>query len=60
MEQFLFYAGDDDWLLNLKQEFLTQLVQLSITIDAKGFFQIDRRFLATVSFLFLFYGLNFV
>lgn len=53
MEKFLFYASDDDELHNSKQEFLTQLSQFDIVVDAMGFFDIDRRFIAAVSSLYL-------
>ena len=49
LETFLFWASDDDQLHKAKQEVLKQILQLEILIGAKGFFEIDRKFLAGVS-----------
>lgn len=51
LEKFLFWASDYEILFNAKQEILMQLSQLDIVIIARGFFAVDRRFIAAVSTL---------
>lgn len=48
LEKSIFCAIDDDDLHNAKQEILAQLSKFDITITARGFFDIDRRFIAAV------------
>lgn len=55
IEKLVFWPGDNDKLHFAKQELLSQIKNLEISINGKGFFNIDRQFLAGVSF---FYFLN--
>lgn len=48
LEKFIFYANENNWLHAAKHEILAQLAHFTITVKAKGFFEIDRRFLAAV------------
>lgn len=48
MEKSVFCAVDDDELHHAKQDILAQLAKFDITINARGFFDIDRRFIAAV------------
>lgn len=45
----MFWANDFDSLFNAKQEILMQVNQLNIVIVARGFFDVDRQFIAAVS-----------
>lgn len=48
LEKFVFCAIDDDDLHKAKQGILTQMIKFDITINALGFFDIDRRVIAAV------------
>lgn len=39
---------DNNRLHNAKEEILTQITKLNIVINAKGFFEVDRQFMAAV------------
>lgn len=49
IERLTFWAGDNEKLHFAKQELLSQINNLDISISGKGFFVIDRQFLAGVS-----------
>lgn len=49
IEEFIFWGGDTDRLHSAKQELIEQLNTFHIFIRAKGFFEVDRQFLASVS-----------
>lgn len=49
IEEFVFWGGDNADTHNAKQELLEQMMNFDIAIKAKGFFGLDRPFLATVS-----------
>ncbi|XP_031626147.1 uncharacterized protein LOC116342606 [Contarinia nasturtii] len=46
IEKLTFWAGDNEKLHFAKQELLSQINNLDISISGKGFFIIDRQFLA--------------
>lgn len=48
IEKLTFWAGDNEKLHFAKQELLSQINHLDISISGKGFFIIDRQFLAGV------------
>lgn len=48
IEKLTFWAGDNEKLHFAKQELLSQINNLDISISGKGFFTIDRQFLAGV------------
>lgn len=48
VEEFAFWGADDDQLRNAKQEMIQQMDKFHISIKAKGFFELDRQFLASV------------
>lgn len=50
IEEFVCVGGDDDRLLtmNAKQEFFGHINKFRIAFTAKGFFELDRPFLASV------------
>lgn len=50
MERFLFNIHDDDAMYNAKREIFQQVTQFDICIEAKGFFRMDRQFVATVCY----------
>lgn len=50
LEKFLFCVCDVNKLHNAKHEILVQLNKFDIMIDARGFFEVNRRFVAGVSF----------
>lgn len=49
VEEFVFWCGDNDELHNAKLELVEQMEKFQIAIKAKGFFDVNREFLATVS-----------
>lgn len=49
VEEFVFWCGNDDQLRNAKHELIEQMKKFQIAIRAKGFFDVNRQFLATVS-----------
>lgn len=49
VEEFVFWCGNDDELYNAKHELVEQFNKFHIAIRAKGFFDMNRQFLATVS-----------
>lgn len=49
IEKLTFWAGDNEKLHFAKQELLSQINNLDISISGKGFFVINRQFLAGVS-----------
>lgn len=49
----MFWANDYEPLFNAKQEMLMQVNQLNIVIAARGFFDVDRQFVAAVSHSFV-------
>lgn len=51
IEKLTFWAGENDQLHYAKQELLSQINNLDISISGKGFFIINRQFLAGVSHL---------
>lgn len=56
IEKLTFWAGDNDKLHYAKQELLSQINNLDISISGKGFFIVNRQFLAGVS---VYFNLNF-
>lgn len=48
VEEFAFWSGDNDQLHNAKQELIDQMNKFHISFEAKGFFVLDRQFLASV------------
>lgn len=48
VEEFVFWAGDDDGLHSAKRELIEQMTKFDIAIKAKGFFDLNRQFLASV------------
>lgn len=54
IEQLTFWAGDNEKLHFAKQELLAQIVNLDFSITGNGFFFIDRKSLANVSFPYIF------
>lgn len=54
IERLTFWAGDDNTLHFVKQELLSQINTLEISINCKGFFTINRQFFAGVCFLIAF------
>lgn len=50
IEKLTFWAGDNEKLHFAKQELLSQINNLDISISGKGFFIINRQFLAGVIF----------
>lgn len=48
LEDYIFCVCDINRLHNAKQEILVQINKFDICIDAKGFFEINRRFVAAV------------
>lgn len=50
IEKLLFWPGDNDKLHFAKRELLNQIKNLDISISGKGFFTVDRQFLAGVIF----------
>lgn len=49
VEEFVFWSGDNDGLHSAKQELIEQMTKFDIVIRAKGFFDLNRQFLASVS-----------
>lgn len=49
IEKLTFWAGDNEKLHFAKQELLSQINNLDISISGKGFFIINRQFLAGAS-----------
>lgn len=49
IEKLTFWAGDNEKLHLAKHELLSQINNLDLSISGKGFFTIDRQFLAGVS-----------
>lgn len=49
IEKITFWAGDNQKIRFAKQELLSQINYLDISISGKGFFTIDRKFMAEVS-----------
>lgn len=49
VEEFVFWAGENAETHNAKQELIDQINNFNISIRAKGFFELNRRFLATVN-----------
>lgn len=45
----MFWTNDYDLVFNAKQEILMQIKQLDIVIVARGFFEVDRKFVCGVS-----------
>lgn len=52
IEEFFFWTGDVAEIHFAKQELLSQLEKFDITIHAKGFYELNRNFLASVSGVF--------
>lgn len=50
IEKLTFWPGDNEKLHFAKQELLSQINNLSISINGKGLFNIDRHFLAGVNY----------
>lgn len=48
LEEMVFYSSENLKLYHAKQEFVTFVHSFPIHISAKGFFIVDRRFLAAV------------
>lgn len=49
VEEFVFWGGDNAETHNAKQELIEQINKFNICISAKGFFNLDRGFIAAVS-----------
>lgn len=49
VEEFVFGGGDSDGVHCAKHELLEQITTFEIAIRAKGFFDLNRQFLASVS-----------
>lgn len=45
----MFWTNNYDSVYNAKQEILMQVKQLDIVIVARGFFEVDRKFISAVS-----------
>lgn len=51
IEEFVILGGENERLLDAKQEFFGQISEFRISIKAKGFFEVDRPFLASVRYI---------
>lgn len=48
VEESVFWCGDDDHLQRAKYELIDQMNKFRINFKAKGFFQLNRQFVASV------------
>lgn len=55
LEKYVFWTSDNEKLYNAKQELISLVNRFPIHITAKGFFNLDRRFLAAVCFVSTFH-----
>lgn len=56
----VFYTSDNLKLYHAKMEFVTFVHTFPIHISAKGFFIVDRRFLAAVRIFWVWYRAHFL
>lgn len=51
LEKFVFDMSDNVLLHNVKRELFAQIIQFDINMNAKGFFTVNDKFVASVSAL---------